>query len=1494
MSSIVSLEELLQNDEESLQQEDRIVIDPTSPIEQQKIEEQSLLLEVDPAVISEARLSEDMTHEGLARQFPDLNVFLETLYSAGVPVEEAGQLAQEHVDRKQVAVSPREFIFSSIMMVDDDTVNQETLRMLTNYELINKRIAERLEKNDPSTFKWLAAGTLNTARDFTIGVFEMLIRKDAGKSKEYADTLLMEPEEFDAYWDAELDDAETKGIFNIREYESLRDVQVLVDNYGTDENAGFNQLLALADVATMGITKVAGRVVAAGGRKLITGTASTRETVAGVLKARSASEVITATKGDVAGAKATVIQHNTGNAPSSVSGKAGPTTLDPNPSTPVPQAATVIEGTKASMLFDQMSRIMASPFAGKAFSRESLQEATQKVATRLMDSSTNAFVKVSRRRAEGSDNYIYSAVLGKSENGAAFATRKEAVEAVGNDPRYKPIRRNADDLEQGYGLKENKRGWYLEYQERIDTSRLAKEIEDVTVDEGFVKRAAARLFAAGQTTVGPRIGFMLNAAEGIVSRVSKIADQSFKDINKLSKVEGAEVNKVMTRYRDTPLGDTDTNLAAQRGAPSSEQFATDFYQINGKMATEKQLTAYRALTDFNNASWNVKATEILKNVANRGGWSVTIDQGYDGIGVIAKVADDDLVYSRLQGRIQGSRVGERIVYKLDQPYQTPDGKMFEYVTDVVDARVPQKSDVLGYNVGGSRNNETLNFFIGSIYQTTLAGGKKAAKGFRTLLGSFSAKEADKAAKELNNIVDVLAPIFKATGIKSISKLDISGDDLVRVNAVIAANNSWNPSSIKNFGDLKLLAGKQKEDFTAKFEVKRRDQQVDAEIVEGQGMSVGEYQSMRVSRKRGDTPLMEYGGARVGNQEPIANILEQFQSTAYRYTHYKATQAAVNGWVQKAKRLGNVEFESGVIPSQPEDFVRLANIKGGKGSKSVDADMMDQQAVIKRRLGLHDRADKENTLYSMFAQSIYDEGVFGLGKGLKTKPEDWLGGAAGRARAFAFHLKMGLLNPDQMVLNASHVAQIMAISPKAGAKATAAVPIIAHLMLKTPKSAAKDIDAMYANGFAGMTKQELQDTVRYMRESGRDIIGSSVLERSGAAFNKNAGVASEMLEMGLTPFKMGELYGRIASAATAVVEHGARKVSDDVFSEKGLQYVANREQVLSFRMTSGQKGAYQEGPILGLATQWMSYTNRFLDNILIGRDLTKGERARMLATNTVMFGTRGMGFPPKVTAAMVAMGIDPEDPNSTDALNAVKFGLFDWVLSQGVGADVSLGTRIAPLGGLVQQYTELFAEDPVWSTLGGPSAQIGTEGYTSLKNALSAAIGGHKQVAAEEFTIMMRNVKSADIYFKVAELIETGEYRSKRRSLAGTFSDEEVNVPFVASIIGGATPMKVLNHYDAKDISYKEDAKFKDARNRIDRWASKGLALIETGDPAKIKEGGELYNDARNLIEDGGFSIENQTKLHRAIVRLDTMADLIKRARGQSAGSQITAKAAQGE
>ncbi len=231
--------------------------------------------------------------------------------------------------------------------------------------------------------------------------------------------------------------------------------------------------------------------------------------------------------------------------------------------------------------------------------------------------------------------------------------------------------------------------------------------------------------------------------------------------------------------------------------------------VNGRVPSEQQMKAYRALVDFNNSSWNVKATEILKKVTERGGWTVDVSEGYTTIGVPVTVADDAVVFSRLQGSVRGSAVGDRIVYKLDEPFEDANGNFFEYVTDVADARVPQKSDVLGYNFGGSRNNETTNFFVGTLFDVEFAGGKKGKGGFRSLLGSYSSKEATSAARELNNIQETIGGFLKATGLKSISKLELSGEDLDRVNDIISRNNKWNPS-VENFDDLKDLSQRHKE------------------------------------------------------------------------------------------------------------------------------------------------------------------------------------------------------------------------------------------------------------------------------------------------------------------------------------------------------------------------------------------------------------------------------------------------------------------------------------------------------------------------------------------------------------------------------------------------------------------------------------------------------------------------------------------------------------
>lgn len=1522
MTGIPSFEDTLTSLEEQFGDEPQqapVRVDPESPREQAIVDQQSTLLEVDPVEISEARVVGNLTHEDLLRQYPNSERYLDTLFAAGIPVEEAAEKMRAYQERQSKSVGLREYFFNSILMTDDEELDPQGLGMLTNYEWLTNRIEERLEANDPSTFRWIAGGIDNFAQ-LPLIVLRDIQRYDEAKSQEYAETLTLGPEEFKAYWEAELDSAEREGIFNIREYENIREVQQQLENFGTDPAAGFKQFIGWVEVATAGTTRGVARLGLAGARGAATGIPrASREVLERLMSSRSATDRVTATRGADAGADATVRQMNTGAAPDNTTFKAGPSTMDPfqGPTRPVnmPNSARTTQGTYSSTLFEKMATLMKSPVSGRAFSIEAIQEVAEGVVARVARVTNNPTAALYRTLDEGSDLFTVTVRLGNAIDGKSFPTREAALKAVNNNPDYKVVEAprvirtdtgepvlKMSDVPEGVEARVQGKGYYLEYSERLDTRRLADTLEDVRPEENALKRAVAGIISAPQTALGERLGFLINAAEGVVTRFSKFADQSFKDVRSLSKGEFEEVEGIMTGYRDGILGDIDTGLAAVRGAPTQPEFIRDFFALYGKTPTEKQLKAYTAITDINNAAWNIKATDILKRVAERNGRTVRVWQegskGYDSIGVAIReqdIPENAVVFSRLTGSTLPSQLDNRVVYKLDEPFEAADGIKYDLVTDVVSTRVPLKSDVLGYNVGGPRNNDRLRHFIGTTYDETLAGGRKVTGGFRTLLGSFSMKEAKTAKNQLNNIVETLAPYITSRGLKGIRKLELSGEDLAKVNAIIARNNSWNPNVV-DFDTLKRIAADHNESFTTRFDIKARDAKVESSIPEGAGMNMGEYQSMRVTRKRGDTAPMTYGGGRTVNQSPIENIVEQFKSEAYRYSHYKATQSAVNGWVRKARARGNVTFD-GDVPHNPEDFIRLAKVSNA--NDGINREMKQQQRAIASRLGLLERTDETTSYMTSLSEFIYDK------TGAVTNPADWIGNAAGRARAVVFHMKMGLGNPDQFILNASHVAQITFISPKYGAQAAANVPIIASLLFKTRKAADADIERLVSEtmreyGGLLMTKQELIDTVRYMKESGRSIIGSNTLERSGATFNSNKTGFSEALEMGLTPFKGGELYGRIAAASVAVMDHNAKKISGDVFSDKGIRYVANREQALTFRMTSGQRARFQGGtegtvdPILALATQWQSYSLRFVDNLLIGRDLTGAERARMAAFNTLAFGMRGMGAPPRMIAAMTSLGINPEDPNAVEALNAVKFGLFDLALSELAGTDVSLGSRIGPLSGIVQQYVESFGQDPLLATATGPSGQILSDSLKAVRGLTGALFGGQYSIAYQEFVQLTRGIKSVDMYHKVSELIETGQYRSRRRNIAGEFAEEEITFGLISSIVAGATPMRVLNHYDTKDISYGDDGRFRTESARIKRLGDQAIELIATGDEAKIAEGQALYQDALSIIEDGGFSYENQQRLYRSIISFNSMTDLLERTQGQSAAARLTAQAAQGE
>jgi hypothetical protein len=555
MANILSFEDTLTSLEEQFGDEPQqapVRVDPESPREQAIVDQQSTILEVDPVEISQARVAGNFTHEDLLRQYPNSENFLETLFATGISVEEAAERMRDFQERQSKTVGLREYFFNSMMMTDDGEIDPHGLGMLSNYDWLSNRIEERLEANDPSTFRWITAGTIDFLNWIPLSL-KNIARDDENKTIEFAESLTMEPEAFKAYWEAELDSAEREGIFNIREYENLREVQVQLENFGTDPAADFKQFMGMAEIATLGLSSKLIRAVGRSGVRTASGLPdATREVLRNLMARRSATDAVTATRGADAGADATVRQMNTGAAPDNVSFKVGPSTMDPfqGPTRPVnmPNSARTTQGTYSSTLFEKMATLMKSPVSGRAFSIEAIQEVAEGVVARVARVANNPTAALYRTLDEGSDLFTVTVRLGNSIDGRAFPTREAALKSVNNNPDYKVVEAprvirtdtgepvlKMRDVPDGVEAQVQPKGYYLEYSERLDTRRLADNLEDVNPEENALKRAIAGIISAPQTALGGRLGFLINAAEGVVTRFSKFADQSFKDVRSLSK-----------------------------------------------------------------------------------------------------------------------------------------------------------------------------------------------------------------------------------------------------------------------------------------------------------------------------------------------------------------------------------------------------------------------------------------------------------------------------------------------------------------------------------------------------------------------------------------------------------------------------------------------------------------------------------------------------------------------------------------------------------------------------------------------------------------------------------------------------------------------------------------------------------------------------------------------------------------------------------------------
>jgi hypothetical protein len=159
------------------------------------------------------------------------------------------------------------------------------------------------------------------------------------------------------------------------------------------------------------------------------------------------------------------------------------------------------------------------------------------------------------------------------------------------------------------------------------------------------------------------------------------------------------------------------------------------------------------------------------------------------------------------------------------------------------------------------------------------------------------------------------------------------------------------------------------------------------------------------------------------------------------------------------------------------------------------------------------------------------------------------------------------------------------------------------------------------------------------------------------------------------------------------------------------------------------------------------------------------------------------------------------------------------------------------------------------------------------NALRAMYGGRTETVREDLTQLVRNLSTADKAYKIREIIETGNYRSRTRKLAvGGLSPNDA-----AAVLFGATPAPVQNYYDYSEMVFKENQTVRDLRNRLQGKANYAVRLLTEGDKDDMIRGTKLFEEITDEIWASNLSNILKVQLQNSMTRGETFPDIMKNA-----------------
>jgi hypothetical protein len=808
-----------------------------------------------------------------------------------------------------------------------------------------------------------------------------------------------------------------------------------------------------------------------------------------------------------------------------------------------------------------------------------------------------------------------------------------------------------------------------------------------------------------------------------------------KNISKLSADERSVMDSVLKDLVDGP----DSTL---RKRWDESEFSSRWKAVTGTNPNKKVLAAYHSAEDLSDMAYFFNSMEALKSAVAKGFKnSVEVEAGVFVPARRVRLATLKEGTKIFDGAGRGKLLKEDYkefgndfnVWELSSPWNDQ-----EFVAFPTSNRVIGPRDVLGYSAYGRRSNPDIRYF------TFL---KFTNGDVKSILGSLTAKQAELAKAE-----------FKA--IQTAYKTGSGSDD---IGEVIQNNNSWNP---------KINTKAEMDEFLKEHKINIFEGEIESRLRDGpyqnpndkfyNGDAIGDVIERR--NARAELPIAQYGGGGTYNPDPIDSIIQQYGSEAHRYAFSLYNYRAMQGWLDTADNMMANNLNVVVrVPDAQSLRQRFLNATV-EGTSPEAQRMREVKEVIMRQASIKSEGElaRESFAESM-SEALFDQ------TGIKANFKEPSGKLLklGFFSAFAF-------NASQMFLQASQVANVIAVAGRAGIKGTAHSVHIRKILMGSDDIATEALGLDRLAKSMEMPLGTVQEITRLFRETLPNVVMGDILELGtsasvglstngalGKAGYKAKKFGKAVYDIGMVPFNAGEATAKSSAFMTAAIEFIEKNPNISVLSESGRNYIARRTSTLTQNMTTATKSKLQTG-LWRVPSQWLNYFFRTSEQVFVGRDLNLAERSRLGLMVMPFYGFTGLGLAPLGASDVVSewLGLDPTDEKDQATYIGLKYGVLDGFVNYFTPFDVALGQRMAPATAVWDLYDK-FTQESVLAAAGGPSGSIASTGVTALFNLVSNVSNGYTTTLTEDSLRVLRNFSGINSTAQAAGIMMDGVYRNRK-------------------------------------------------------------------------------------------------------------------------------------